>query len=69
MHETREDVLCDIETPDFVFGMETEDEHPAIMGEILVQAPSDDVKDEEIICYLLHPTEGDSKTEESSWAL
>lgn len=61
----REDVLCDIETPDFVFGMETEDEHPAIMGEILVQAPSGEVKDEDIICYLLHPSTGNDKTQKS----
>jgi hypothetical protein len=52
-----EDVLCDIETPDFVCGMETEDEHPAIMGQIIVDAPSDKVQPNEIICYLMHPEE------------
>ena len=53
----REDILCDIETPDFVFGMETDDEHPAIMGEILVEAPSKEIEDDTIICYLLHPSD------------
>jgi hypothetical protein len=50
----REDVICDIETPDFSFGMETDDEHLAIMGEILVQAPSETIQDNEVICVLLH---------------
>jgi hypothetical protein len=49
----REDVLCDIETPDFTFGMENDDEHIAIMGKILVEAPSEPVKDNETICILL----------------
>eukprot|EP00977_Amphora_coffeiformis_P029724 scaffold42590_cov206-Amphora_coffeaeformis.AAC.1 len=53
----REDALCDIETPDFVFGLETDDEHPTIMGEILVEAPSGEVDDDEILCYLMHPSE------------
>lgn len=52
----RDDVLCDIETPDFVFGMETDDEHPCIMGEIVVPAPSGPVADGEVICYLMHPS-------------
>jgi pyruvate/2-oxoglutarate dehydrogenase complex dihydrolipoamide acyltransferase (E2) component len=49
-----EDVLCDIETPDFTFGMETDDENLAIMGEIFVEAPSGNVKDDAVICVLLH---------------
>lgn len=57
----REDVLCDIETPDFVFGMETEDEHPAIMGEIFFDAPSETIDDDVIICHLMHPSTGDDK--------
>ena len=35
----RRDILCDIETDDFTFGMETDDEDVAIMGKILVKAP------------------------------
>lgn len=50
----REDVLCDIETPDFTFGMETDDEQLALMGEILVEAPSGTIQDNEVICVLLH---------------
>ena len=57
----RDDVLCDIETVDFVFGMETDDEHPAIMGEILVEAPSKEIKDDEIICFLLHPSSSEEE--------
>ena len=49
-----EEVLCDIETPDFTFGMEVDDEQVAIMGDILVQAPSKTIKDNEVICILLH---------------
>lgn len=49
-----EDLLCDIETPQFSYGMETEDEEDAIMGEILVEAPSGKIKENELICYLLH---------------
>lgn len=60
----REDVLCDIETPDFVFGMETEDEHPAIMGEIVVPAPSEGVPDGAVICYLMHPSSSKEKAQE-----
>jgi pyruvate/2-oxoglutarate dehydrogenase complex dihydrolipoamide acyltransferase (E2) component len=57
----REDVLCDIQTDDFVFGLQTEDEHPAIMGRILVEAPSENVKDGERLCYLLHRPEEKEK--------
>lgn len=33
----RDDVLCDISTPDFVFGMQIDDEQAGIMGEIHVR--------------------------------
>lgn len=57
----REDVLCDIETPDFTFGMETDDENLAIMGKICVEAPSEPIRDEEVICILLHENKDESK--------
>jgi hypothetical protein len=57
----RQDILCDIETPDFTFGMETDDEHLAIMGKILVPAPSEPIKDGEVICILLHEDSSSSK--------
>lgn len=60
----REDVLCDIETDDFTFGMETDDEHPAIMGDILVDAPSGKVKDDEVLCILLHEEPKSKKEKE-----
>ena len=49
-----EEVLCDIETKEFTFGMEVDDEQVAIVGDILVQAPSETVKDDEVLCILLH---------------
>ena len=52
-----EDVLCDIETPDFTFGMETDDEGVTIMGDILVPA-GQPVPDGTILCYTLHPSNG-----------
>ena len=50
----RSDILCDIETPDFTFGVETTDEDVAIMGKILVDAPSEPVDDGEELCILWH---------------
>lgn len=50
----RGDVLCDIETDDFTFGMETDDEQLGIMGSILVPAPSEKIPDGQVICILLH---------------
>ncbi len=50
----RGDVLCDIETADFTFGMETDDEQLGIMGSILVPAPSEMIPDGKTICIVLH---------------
>ena len=50
------DVLCDISTPDFTFGMVIEDEEDAIMGEILVQ--EGEVGDDDApICITYHRKE------------
>jgi hypothetical protein len=49
----REDVLCDIQTPDFTFGMESDDEGVSIMGSVLVDAGKP-VPDGTVICVLLH---------------
>jgi pyruvate/2-oxoglutarate dehydrogenase complex dihydrolipoamide acyltransferase (E2) component len=49
-----QDLLCDVETSDFSFGMECEDEYDQIVGKILVQAPSGPVPAGEVICTLLH---------------
>jgi hypothetical protein len=54
-----EDVLCDIETPDFTFGMETDDEEITIMGDILVPA-GQPVADGTILCYTFHEQKGSS---------
>jgi hypothetical protein len=50
----REDILCDIETPDFTFGMEIDDEELGIIGKILVEAGPDPVKDKVVICTIMH---------------
>ena len=62
-----EDVLCDIETPDFTFGMETDDEGITIMGEILVPA-GQPVPDGTVLCYTLHESKSikDQTSEEST---
>lgn len=56
-----DDVLCDVETPDFAFGMECEDDELQIMGKILVEAPSGPVPVNEVICTLLHETKEKKK--------
>mmetsp|Transcript_32811 Transcript_32811/g.50197 ORF Transcript_32811/g.50197 Transcript_32811/m.50197 type:complete len:86 (+) Transcript_32811:290-547(+) len=55
----KDDVLCDIETDDFSFGMSTDDLEPAIMGEILVPAGGYPVRDGTILCYLWHKEDDD----------
>jgi hypothetical protein len=54
-----EDVLCDIQTPDFTFGMETDDEGITIMGDILVPA-GQPVPDGTVLCYTLHESKGNN---------
>jgi pyruvate/2-oxoglutarate dehydrogenase complex dihydrolipoamide acyltransferase (E2) component len=50
----RDDVICDIETPDFVYGMEIEDESIGIMGKHLFEAPSEPLEDGTVICIIMH---------------
>jgi Biotin-requiring enzyme len=59
----REDVLCDIETPDFTFGMETDDEELAILGKILVETGVP-VPDNEVICILMHEASEKAKAKQ-----
>jgi hypothetical protein len=65
----RGSVLCDIETPGFTFGMETDDEELAIMGETLVEL-NEPVPDNAVICMLYHETsskeEGDDKAKDAN---
>jgi pyruvate/2-oxoglutarate dehydrogenase complex dihydrolipoamide acyltransferase (E2) component len=49
-----QDLLCDVETSDFTFGMQCEDEYDQVVGRILVEAPSGPVPAGEVICTLLH---------------
>ena len=59
----RNDILCDITTPDFTFGMVTEDEFDAIMGEIHV--PEGQVaEDDAPICTILHQEQPGNKNKE-----
>lgn len=61
----KDDVLCDIETKDFSFGMVTDDECDAIMGEIIVEAGSEPVEEGAVICTVLHPEPKKSVKKES----
>ena len=56
----REDVICDIETPDFTFGMQTDDEELAIVGDLLVET-GQPVPDGEVICMLYHEAKEEKK--------
>jgi len=51
------DIMCDIETPDFTFGMVTEDEFDSIMGEIFVKEGPEFVNDGIVICNVWHQEE------------
>jgi len=48
------DILCDISTQDFTFGLSMDDNHDAIMGEIHVEAGTK-AKDGARICTIYHP--------------
>jgi 2-oxoglutarate dehydrogenase E2 component (dihydrolipoamide succinyltransferase) len=50
----QEDVLCDIETPDFTYGLETDDEELAVLHEIFYPAGPDPLPAGTVICTLLH---------------
>ena len=55
-----DDLLCDIETPDFTFGMATEDKEDSIMGEILVH--EDEIcQDGDELCHILQRPEKDEE--------
>ena len=58
------DVLCDITTPDFTFGMVVEDDSDGIMGEILV-AEGELADDNAPLCTIWHPPEESRKTKEA----
>jgi hypothetical protein len=67
----REDILCDIKTPGFTFGMATDDEDVAIMGKILIEAGSENVNIDDVLCIILHktpPDEGEEKGTENEAA-
>jgi pyruvate/2-oxoglutarate dehydrogenase complex dihydrolipoamide acyltransferase (E2) component len=48
------DILCDIATQDFTFGLSMDDNHDAIMGEIHVEAGTT-ARDGAPICTVYHP--------------
>lgn len=59
----RDDILCDIQTPDFTFGMSMDDTCDAIMGDIVVEA-GESTEDLSLICTVWHPHEGDENQQE-----
>mmetsp|Transcript_6809 Transcript_6809/g.12137 ORF Transcript_6809/g.12137 Transcript_6809/m.12137 type:complete len:229 (-) Transcript_6809:133-819(-) len=58
------DVICDIRTKLFTFGMMTDDDYHSIMGEILIPANSDPIKPNTVICKTLN--EGGSNEAEEA---
>jgi hypothetical protein len=61
----RNDILCDIATPAFTFGMVTEDEDDAIMGDIHVME-GDSAVDNSPICTIYHlPDDHETKKKKS----
>lgn len=50
----RKDILCDVKTELFEFGMESDDEKVTLMGKILVSEGSDPVEPGEVLCVILH---------------
>jgi hypothetical protein len=59
----KNDILCDITTPDFTFGMVTDDDETAIMGEIHVP-PGEKVPDHTPICTIYHYGDAPPQEEE-----
>ena len=64
----RDEVICDIRTDSFTFGMLTDDDFDSIMGEILVQEESGIVDPGTVICTTFsedkhHHNDGDEKDE------
>mmetsp|Transcript_24626 Transcript_24626/g.53101 ORF Transcript_24626/g.53101 Transcript_24626/m.53101 type:complete len:212 (+) Transcript_24626:182-817(+) len=61
----RDDVICDIRTKVFTFGMMTDDDYDSIMGKILIPEESDPVKPGTVICITLNEGHGEeTKTKE-----
>ena len=58
--------MCSHVIPPFLRPLTYIVSRPAIMGEILVEAPSGEVADEEVICILLHPAKEGADEEDSS---
>mmetsp|Transcript_36078 Transcript_36078/g.107910 ORF Transcript_36078/g.107910 Transcript_36078/m.107910 type:complete len:228 (-) Transcript_36078:2569-3252(-) len=50
----RGDILCDVKTELFEFGMQSDDEQVTVMGEILVLAGDEPVEPGEVLCKILH---------------
>lgn len=48
-----EDTLCDVETPEFTFGVEVEDEDVGVLDAIMVQS-GEEIPENRKICRILH---------------
>mmetsp|Transcript_17558 Transcript_17558/g.31723 ORF Transcript_17558/g.31723 Transcript_17558/m.31723 type:complete len:195 (+) Transcript_17558:43-627(+) len=63
----RNDVLCDIETEDFTFGLTIDDEEDGIMGTIVVPADSEtNVDDGDLLCIVLHRGDPDETKQDEN---
>jgi len=58
----QDDVICDIRTEMFTFGMLTDDAYDSIMGKILIQEESEPIEPGTVICTTLN--EGIEEKEE-----
>lgn len=50
--------LSHTRTQDFTFGMTVDDEEDGIMGKIVVPADSDPIDDGDLLCIVLHRSQG-----------
>lgn len=57
----RDEVICDIRTELFTFGMLTDDDYDSIMGEILIPEESEPVKPGTVICTTLNAQTGEKE--------
>lgn len=60
----RDEVICDIRTELFTFGMLTDDDYDSIMGEILIPEESDPVMPGTVICITLNEEHGNEDDDE-----
>uniref|UniRef100_A0A7S2VXX3 Lipoyl-binding domain-containing protein n=1 Tax=Eucampia antarctica TaxID=49252 RepID=A0A7S2VXX3_9STRA len=60
------DILCDISTELFTFGMSVDDECDGIMGEIIAPVQSEPLTPGQLLCYILHEPENQQEHDTSN---